>query len=308
MDTADTILRYDKRGRRYRFEDYPPTGKTLTITENDHLLWDVLRSAYPLLPSHFIFEFSDLDETWVSKRLRDMRREEPRYLFVPPEFTRIRDLNTLCYSTTSYTDKLLKDRGIVSYFPDNDKPVHKLARSTSLASMEIAFRDTPYTYLRPRHAVTHPKCPPLTAASKRPFKIPIQKTSVEPDGFFSVDYGTEYRHFAFEMDRATENVEEADDHSSFEEKLDKWIRVIEDKIYRDHLGITKLFLLTITTKPARLEKYLKMVEKKTRLPQRFLFKLKPDFGTKWKIPPIMHDLATEPWYTPGGTFSLLSTN
>lgn len=182
------------------------------------------------------------------------------------------------------------------------------------SSIEVAARERGLRYLIKPDIFTHASCPDRTREAANPLAMPLSSFSgaktIVPDDLFGIEYpGTKptYRFFAVEIDRNTESIERRRlDQTAYSRKLHAYMEVMKSRAYRDHWGVPNLMVLTVTTNVTHMENMLAYLKKvgEPNLASRFLFKGKPEFGSSWRISPVMRDLLSEPWQSTEGEFSI----
>jgi hypothetical protein len=172
---------------------------------------------------------------------------------------------------------------------------HSLMICEILASLEIGTRQHPgIRYIAWPEILA--KAPAAIRDSSAPFRFPLGSGAVVPDALFGIEYDDRfiktYRFFAVEADRGTMPVVRSDDRqTSYLTKLRTYEELLGRQVYRSHLGLPNLILLTITTSDARLADIIRRGEALSVHSGAFLFKA---IGTKELRAPA-RSLLMEPW-------------
>jgi hypothetical protein len=176
---------------------------------------------------------------------------------------------------------------------------HSLMICEILASIEIGTRQA--TGIR---FIAWPeicaKSPAETRASAAPFRLPLGSGFVIPDALFGIEYQSgstkSYRFLAVEADRGTMPVIRSDvRQTSYLAKLKTYQELLGRQVYRSHLGLPNLIVLTVTTDDARLADIVRRGEFLGVHHGAFLFKA---IGAKELRVPA-RSLLTEPWERSG---------
>jgi len=179
---------------------------------------------------------------------------------------------------------------------------HTLAICDVLASIEISAVGTKNVRFIPWSEILT-RAPESTRLSPTPGRIPVPGTDeLSPDALFGLEYTDKgrcfYRFFALEIDRATMPVRRTNrSQYSFGQKLERYIRMLRARSYKSHLGISKLFVLTVTLNATHM---LAMMNQLRGLDVRGSFLFRPiDFSVASKA--LLHPnpgLLAEPWQRP----------
>src|SRR4029077_15131780 len=104
-------------------------------------------------------------------------------------------------------------------------------------------------------------------------------------------------------DRGTETVEPSNDlhKSSWLRKVLAYNAITDEHIYRSHLGLKNLLVLSVIPDPRRMRHIMQLV---TRHQAMYLFQSIPPLGPFQNPPPPMLRLFTEPWQRVAGSFDL----
>ena len=167
-----------------------------------------------------------------------------------------------------------------------------------LASIEIATRTVRGLRFIPWPEILV-RAPESTQASAIPFRVGVSSGAIIPDGLFGLEYQSAdkkaYRFFALEVDRNTMPVERSDrNQTSYLAKLDMYRQIIADRVHKAQLGISTLFVLTVTTQETRLAEIARGFERSGRGPE-FLFKSVAEQSLIKPVPRLLG----EPWQRAG---------
>jgi hypothetical protein len=287
-----------RRSRRKRTR----TGKVLVLTDRDLALFRVL-AEYRYLRSTYLHAFvGGASETRFKERLGDLFHEG-----FPDRPERQWELAAARYQPAVYE---LGERGrrVLAGIGGETKERTYLSSATHrqflhanmicecLASIELGTHARNGLRFIAWWEIAA-KLPPATAQSAMPFKIPIGPGAIIPDGMFGLEYSadgrTTYRFFALEADRGTMPVSRMHGgQTSYLGKLALYREIIEKQLYRSHWGIPNLFMLTVTTDPARLADMLRKLDGERPL---FLMRAMPSRALCCPALTLLGD----PWERPG---------
>jgi len=164
-----------------------------------------------------------------------------------------------------------------------------------LASIEIATRQcSGIRYIGWPEILA--KAPEATRASAAPFRFPSGSGLVVPDALFGIEYqdgsSKSYRFFALEADRGTLPVDRSDARqTSYLAKLKAYRHAIGQQVYKSHLGLPNLIVLTVTTDEIRLADIVRRGASPDIRHGAFLFKALEAKGLR--VP--ARSLVMEPW-------------
>ena len=280
-----------------------PTGKRIELTYRD---LDIFRALvrYRYLSSTYIYEFAGgASQTRFKERLGDLFHEG--YLDRPSrqwEMAECRHRPVIHELGTGA--KRVLDQQNITQEPRTwlgasvrRQFAHSLMVCETLASIELATR-----LCHGVRFISWPeilaKAPAPTRASPVPFRFPGPAPSrgVVPDGLFGLEYvvgeAKTYRFFALETDRGTMPVVRSDQNqTSYMGKLGAYRDLISRQVYKSHLGIPNLLVLTVTTDNQRLEDIMSRLREQGDGTAALLFKALPD---RERTLPALH-LFVEPW-------------
>jgi hypothetical protein len=113
--------------------------------------------------------------------------------------------------------------------------------------------------------------------------VSLKSVHVKPDALFGIGYppadDPDYRFFAVEYDRGTEDVEPSGNLARA-----SWLRKVlsysaissgQQPIYQTYLGVPSLFVLCVFSDPTRMANVMGLVERHAACPDQFLFKTLP---------------------------------
>lgn len=280
-----------------RFEKRP-TGRLLLDSPKDAPIRDTLRRFHGLLPTPYIHAFVGGNYGSVKHRLKRMYHDGF-------DITRPPDQKLSVKANANHLTSQLTEIGWAKTerrfpLPPVDKIPHRLMRATIAASIALSLPKG-YRFIDQEEIFTHKACPESTRRSKNPLAFPLPNgTWLEPDDLFGLEWEKDgkrqLRFFALEADRATESIYATKlDKTSYGRKLDGYRHVIRH--CRDHWGIPKVMVMTVTSGGAlRVKNMKEHLSKLTKETDAFIFRSAPVFsGPEWKAPHIMHELITDPW-------------
>jgi hypothetical protein len=319
------MQRSKRRSRMHRVS----SGKRIELTERDIELFKLL-NRYHFLRSNFLYAFlGGNSETRFKERLGDLYHDG-RYINRPEQqwqFANCRHMPVV-YELDGAGEQVLCDRGAMR----NDSPLlkkgrmgayrqfaHELMICDCMASIELGVRqDHRLRFISWQEIVA--KAPERTCNLDNPFAIPVsishtfastgatQRADIKivPDGLFGLEYTCDgqktYRFFALEADRNTLPVMRSNLHqSSYLRKILTYRQIAAQNIYKSHLGLPILLVLTVATNELHLTNIMSLVkelahEGKSRF---FLFKTKSSVGDYQKAPEPTAHILTAPWQRVG---------
>lgn len=305
------------------------SGKRIELTERDIELFKLL-NRYHFLRSNFLYAFlGGNSETRFKERLGHLYHDG-RYINRPEQqwqFANCRHMPVI-YELDDRGEQVLRERGLIHC----DSPLlkkgrmgayrqfaHQLMICDCMASIELGVRqDRGLRFISWQEIVA--KAPESTRKLDNPFAIPVSIThtfsrtgamqradiKIVPDGLFGLEYTRDgskaYRFFALEADRNTQPVTRSDlQQTSYLRKILAYRQLSAQGIYKSHLGLPNLFVLTVTTNELHMTNIMSLVsdlsaEGKSRL---FLFKTMSSVGDFRKAPEPTAQLFTDPWQRVG---------
>jgi hypothetical protein len=141
--------------------------------------------------------------------------------------------------------------------------------------------------------------------------VALKSVHVKPDALFGIQYppldDPDFRFFAVEYDRSTEDVEPTGSlaRASWLRKLLSYSAISANPkaIYQTYLKIPELLVLCIFSDATRLAHVMDLVRREAAHPNQFLFKTIPPIDPLICACP-MPQLFTEPWRTVNGMISI----
>jgi hypothetical protein len=305
------------------------SGKRIELTDRDIELFALL-NRYNLLRSNFLYAFlGGNSETRFKERLGHLYHDG-RYINRPEQqwqFANCRYMPVI-YELDDRGEQVLRERGLIH----SDSPLlkkgrmgayrqfaHQLMICECMASVELGVRKDPsLRFISWQEIIA--KAPESTRKLDNPFAIPVsishtfprtgamQRADIKivPDGLFGLEYTREgskaYRFFALEADRNTQPVTRSDlQQTSYLRKILAYRQLSAQGIYKSHLGLPNLFVLTVTTSEPHMTHIMSLVrelatEGKSKL---FLFKTMSSLGDFKKAPEPTAHLLTAPWQRVG---------
>ena len=293
------IQRRRSRMRRTR------TGKRIELTSRDIEIFKLL-GRYRYLRSTYIHAFvGGASETRFKERLGDLFHEG--YLDRPSqqwEFANARYMPVVHECGRAAVQALRVDglalEGANTLLADSPHRqfLHSLMICEVLASLELGVRANPALRLIGWPEILG-RAPETT--SPTPFRIPVPSGGyLVPDGLFGIEYGSgeakTYRFFALEADRGTMPVARSGTgQSSYLAKLASYQKIIGGRIFKPHLGVPNLLVLTLTTSTPRLHEIVRRFEEHSGDRAAFLFKSVDAAELKGPAPQLL----SEPWQRSG---------
>lgn len=269
-----------RRSRLHRL----PTGKRLAITRRDIDIFRAL-ARYRYLRSTYLHAFvGGKSEKRFKERLGDLFHEG--FIDRPSQQWQFADARTapVVYELGAGARRALSEFGeraeesrTFLTAGAHRQFAHSMLICECLASIELATLSHPALRFIPwceilARALAQGRDVPV------PFRIPIsQAQAVVPDGLFGLEYKTaaksSYRFFALEMDRGTMPVARSNgQQTSYLAKLAAYRDVIDRELYRTHLRVPNLLVLTITTSEVRMADIMRKLEQGGSVHAAFLFK------------------------------------
>jgi len=301
------------------------SGKRVEITERDLEIFKLLK-RYRYLRSTFIHAFvGGKSETRFKERLGHLYHEGG-YLNRPPQqwqYANARYMPVVYENGAAAHDALRRHVLLgaetvtwlgTSRHGGHRNLAHGLMICDVLASIELGARSTAgLRFISWEEIIA--KAPEKTRAAEIPFRIPVtipgdmQGRNITfgllPDGLFGLEYtrgeGKAYRFFALEADRSSEPVNRHDLlQSSYRKKLLAYREIVANRLYKSHLGLPNLFVLTVTMNERHMYNIMALLgELAGASSTLFLFKTAPALGDFRKAPVPNPALLTEPWQRAG---------
>ena len=283
------------------------TGKRIELTARDIEMFKLL-GRYRYLRSTYIHAFvGGASETRFKERLGDLFHEG--YLDRPPqqwEFANARH-TPVVHESGRAAVRALRACGMALEGANTllaDSPhrqfLHSLMICEALASLDLGVRTNPSLRLIGWPEILA-RAPQTTRSSPTPFRIPVPSGGyLVPDGLFGIEYGSggakSYRFFALEADRGTMPVTRSGaGQTSYLAKLASYQKIIGGGIFKSHLGLPNLLVLTLTTSAPRMLEIVRRFEEHCGERAAFLFKSID--AAELKLPALQ--LWSEPWARAG---------
>lgn len=237
------------------------TGKRIELAPRDIEIFKLLE-RYRYLRSTYIHAFvGGASKTRFKERLGDLFHEAG-YLDRPIEQWQAVDARYFptIYENTERARRLLRENGyedLVRWSSErshNRQFAHTLLTCEVMASIEFAaLADGTIRFIPMMEILA--KAPLATRTNPNPVAIPVYSPElssyVVPDGLCGLEYQRDekrsYRFFALEIDRATMPVVRSrQGQTSFAGKLSAYREIISRQVYKSHLGLPNLLVLTVT--------------------------------------------------------------
>lgn len=288
-----------RRSRMYRTRK----GKHIELSKRDIEIFRVL-ARYRYLSSRFIYSFvGGKSETRFTERLGDLFHEG--YLDRPARQWDMANCRhrPVIHELGAGAKRVLQEQGIAEAprtwldTSAHRQFLHSMMICEILASIEFGTRM--HFGLR---FIAWPeilaKAPEGTRALAAPYRFPAttSTTAIVPDGLFGIEYTAgekkTYRFFALEADRGTMPMLRSDQRqTSYLGKLATYGQIISELIYKSHLRIPNLLILTVTTSDQRLNELMARLEVPAGSVAIFLFKAIVAAGLTSPAPRLL----SEPW-------------
>ena len=255
------------------------TGKHIALTPRDLEIFRAL-SRYRYLRSTCLHAFAGgASETRFKERLGDLFHEgyidRPQWQFADALHAPV------VYELGEGAKRVLQERGesYEAYTFLSQTAHRQFAHSAMicacLASFELATRQREGVRFIPWPEILA-RAPEATRASAMPFRLPMPTGGIVPDGLFGLEYCREgkksYRFFALEADRGTMPIMRSKaNQTSYLGKIVAYREIIARAVYKSHLGVPNLLVLTITSGEPRLNEMLSRLHGENASGAAFLF-------------------------------------
>jgi hypothetical protein len=299
------------------------TGKRIAVTARDIEIFKLL-GRYRYLRSTFIHAFvGGRSETRFKERLGHLyhdggylNRPQQQWQFAHSRYAPV------VYENTDAAREVLLASGL----PDdgcgaasvrnatawNQQFAHTLMTCEILASIELAARSDPNLRFISWPEILA-KAPENTRNSPHPFRIPVPLsqpsrepqrgqggTYLVPDGLFGLEYTAggkkSYRFFALEADRETMPVlRSSSSQTSYLRKLLLYGELADRQLYKSHLGLPNLLVLTMTPGEKHKDNMMSAFRKIYGGSTGFLFKTTTGLRAFDKAHAPTSTILTEPW-------------
>lgn len=298
------------------------TGARVEITSRDLEIFKLL-NRYRYLRSSFIHAFvgGDLDRF---KRRLGLLYHEGGYLNRPShqwQFYNARYQPTV-YEIKLKAEDVLRNLGLIgettTWLSRGRQGAHRqfshsLMICDIVASIELGIVDDPALRFIGWQEILA-RAPEATKMSQNPFAIPVTiahtfekngkthraKTHLVPDAVFGIEYAVDgkksYRFFALEADRRSMPVHRNNlQENSYLKKLLGYREIAAEHIYKSHLGLPNMMVLTVTTNARHMTHIMELLEKLTGGARMFCFKTLPSLGDMETAPEPTPAMLTLPW-------------
>lgn len=305
----------DGAGRRLRHA--PPTRRVnrLMLTDADLIGFAAIDRHGPL-PSQYLYAFTRhlrSDFSHFQNRLTEFYNGDASgpYLTRPPQqFAGFAArYQHLVYDLAPRARTALAEVGMLAdHPPQRAAPfLHRLMTACIGASIELQATLRGLRYI-PRSEILSRPTPHGAGGGMCTLGIPLagaERSALVPDDLFGLEYpGEGFRFFAVEADRNTESIERRGlQQSAFGRKIDGYVGVLRDRLYREAWGLPNLHVLTVTTNATHARNILTCVAGRTEpgYAERFAVARAPGFGANWRVPrELLSALIDEAWETPAG--------
>ena len=301
------------------------TGTRIELTARDIEIFKLLE-RYRYLRSTFIHAFvGGASETRFKERLGHLYHEGG-YLDRPLlqwQFANSRHMPVV-YENADAARQVLCGHGLLDAQNGlspvrtgaNRQFAHSLMICEILASIELGVRYEPNLRFISWPEILA-KAPETTRNSPHPFRIPVPVSQAQaeqrtfqgnayivPDGLFGLEYAADrkksYRFFALEADRATMPVvRSGSDQTSFLKKILAYREIAARQLYKVHLGLPNLLVLTVTSVERHKDEMISALHETTGESAIFLFKAMSGLGIFDKASAPTPTILTEPWERTG---------
>lgn len=295
------VMAIQRRSRMCRVR----SGKRISLTARDIAIFQAL-VRYRYLRSTYLHAFAGgASETRFKERLGDLFHEG--FIDRPEKQWEFADARCMpaVYEIGVRANRVLHEAGggvagVTTFLAStaHRQFSHSLMICECLASIELEALATPYLRF-----IAWPemlaRAPESTTLVTVPYRLPLSTGFLVPDGLFGLEYQSEgkktYRFFALEADRGTMPVARTDGtKTSYLAKLAGYQEAIARGLAKSHWGIPNLFVLTVTTSPARMADILGKFDPQSS-GSLFLFKSMEGRALVAPSPRLLH----EAWERPG---------
>ncbi len=259
-----------------------PTGKPISLTSRDIEIFRWLARYRYLRSTYLHAAAGGASETRLKERLGGLFHEG--YIDRPQMQWERADARyqPAVYEIGTRAERILAEHGVTDAAARtflrpavHRQFAHSVMICECLASIELAANACEHLRFVSWPEVLA-KAPDRTKALPVPYCMPIPGGAVVPDGLFGLEYRHEdrkaYRFFALEIDRGTMPLTRYDARkTSLLGKLAAYREIVDGALYKSHLGVPNLLILTVTTSTARSEEALVRFAEQGEQPQ-FLFK------------------------------------
>jgi hypothetical protein len=213
----------------------------------------------------------------------------------------------------------------ISDLSDQEPAVHDAAVSVLMSSIEIEIRRSKRLRFA-THLDVIKNASVQAQEADSPLSIPIGQLAhtfpggkslslkdvhVKPDAVFGIGYppadDPDYKFFALEYDRGTEDVEPTGNlaRASWLRKVLSYSAISSrpQPIYHTYLRVPSLLVLCVFADPTRMANVMSVVERYAVCPDQFLFKTLPVIDPLVTSAPLT-SLVTRPWEAIGGAIDL----
>jgi hypothetical protein len=128
--------------------------------------------------------------------------------------------------------------------------------------------------------------------SSAAFKIPHSTGCIVPDALFGLEYfdgsRKRYRFFALEIDRGTMPIVRSNPHqTSYLSKLAAYAEILAGQVYKSHLGLPNLLVLTVTTCERHKQAIMQRLHGNSGEYAAFLFQALPRATLAFPLPSLL---------------------
>jgi hypothetical protein len=213
----------------------------------------------------------------------------------------------------------------ISDASDQEPTAHDAALSVLMSSIEIEIRRNKRLRFA-THLDVIKNVSTQAQGSDSPLSIPfgelaytfpkgksasLKNVHVKPDALFGIGYppadDPDYRFFALEYDRGTEDIEPSGNlaRASWLRKVLSYSAISRGPkpVYQTYLRVPSLFVLCVFSDPTRMANVMSLAERHASCPDQFLFKTLPVIDPLVTSAPLAN-LVARPWDTNGGAIDL----
>jgi hypothetical protein len=288
--------------RRSRMVRDSRSSGRLELTRRD---LDVLQllARYRYLRSTFIEAFVGGNSTVLRWRLRDLfdagyvRRPLQQWQFANARYVPV------VYALGEKGRAVLEELGLAARVDSQNGAnfSHQVMIDETMASIEIALTRRSGFKLIGQSEILE-RLPSDALGSRLRLQVP-QTSAIVPDAMFGVRGPAGVVLYALEVDRESEPVRRSRDGTSYEGKITRYNRLIEEGHYRRLLGTAApLVVLHVTLSEKRMRKLLPLSDRKPF----HAFKVLQGVNGFGQLPGPSESLVSEPWTRAAlSTYSLL---
>lgn len=287
-------------------------GKSISLQPRDWAVLEAIDRHGPL-PSNFLYLITKhlspgIDHHFVLRLTKLFNGSES----TPPLLIRYREQQMheralsmpLFHGLSPYAEQLLSERRHKHTRQRSDHRLHQFMQACVMASFEEGCKKRGIRFIHREEILARASSEALAS------RDPMQLGSATPDDLMGFQYPNgQYRFFAVEIDRATEQIRESSGKNTLIGKFKAYEKVFAEKLYKQRLDIPNLTVLFVTTGPGRITSSLFALKReKLEFAHKFAFKAEIAFGGYWMVPVALLDHLFEPWDRVGERLDISSAH